>query len=183
MDGDKGKERFFLNNWTLLLGSFTRQHHNFYIVFIFWIFWMYDCQVQWIIFSFPFSCASFLEMLMAVFFLSLVLVRCHFPWLWPNCSWKWVSLVLLVEIVSVTTDGPMELLPMDEPIDCKKWIVAKALDGQQYPCPGALVVNKVEVGSREAAPKGSMTYAFTYGEISPSQHPPPSWGPNLNLKT
>ena len=31
----------------------------------------------------------------------------------------------------------------------------------------------VEGGSRAAAPKGSMTYAFTYGEIFPPPPPPP----------
>ena len=41
-------------------------------------------------------------------------------------------------------------------------IVAKALDGQRYPCPAQVGCAWSWRGSRAAAPKGSMTYAFTH---------------------
>ena len=41
-------------------------------------------------------------------------------------------------------------------------IVVKVSDGQRYPCP----VIEVEGGSSAAAPRGSMTCAFTHEEVS-----------------
>ena len=77
-------------------------------------------------------------------------------------------------------------------------IVAKALDGQRYLCPTLVGCGWSWGGSRAAAPKGSMTYAFTHmGDflllllllLCP---PPPqipvltpkfqSWGPNPSLE-
>ena len=51
---------------------------------------------------------------------------------------------------------------MRRPIYKKIVIVAKASDGQQYPCPAGVVCDYDEKGCRAAAPKGSMTYAFTH---------------------
>ena len=44
----------------------------------------------------------------------------------------------------------------------EKEIVAKALDGQRYPCPASVGCGSSWGGSRAAAPKGSMIYAFTH---------------------
>ena len=51
-----------------------------------------------------------------------------------------------------------------EQANCLKEIVAKASEGQRYPSPAGVVCD-YEGGCRAAAPKGSMTIAFTHGRI------------------
>ena len=70
-------------------------------------------------------------------------------------------------------------------------VVAEALDGQRYPCPALVGCAWSWRGSRAAALKGSMTYAFTHmGNfllllLLLLLHPPiksQSWHPNSSLE-
>ena len=63
-------------------------------------------------------------------------------------------------------------------------IVAKAIDGQRYPWPAWVGCSWSWRGSRTAAPKGSLVYAFrNMGKFSPPPPSPPSLPSNPSFET
>ena len=80
----------------------------------------------------------------------------NYNW-WQVCHWP----RLLVQPQSLTVCKGWHTLQTDQWI-VRLRIVAKALDGQRYQCPAYVGCGWSWEGSRAAALKGSMTYAFTH---------------------